>query len=37
MTADVVTSDPTNLKVTEEAIKAMSPLGIIREAGRRNI
>ncbi len=28
MTADVVTSDPTNLEVTEEAIKAMSPLGI---------
>jgi NAD(P)-dependent dehydrogenase (short-subunit alcohol dehydrogenase family) len=28
MTADVVTSDPSNLKVTEEAIKGMSPLGI---------
>ena len=28
MTADVVTGDPTNLQVTEEAIKAMSPLGI---------
>jgi NAD(P)-dependent dehydrogenase (short-subunit alcohol dehydrogenase family) len=28
MTADVVTSDPGNLEVTEEAIKSMSPLGI---------
>jgi NAD(P)-dependent dehydrogenase (short-subunit alcohol dehydrogenase family) len=28
MTADVVTSDPKNFDVTEEAIKMMSPLGI---------
>lgn len=28
MTADVVTSDPSNLEMTGEAIKAMSPLGI---------
>jgi NAD(P)-dependent dehydrogenase (short-subunit alcohol dehydrogenase family) len=28
MTADVVTSDPTNLEVTEDAIRMMSPLGI---------
>jgi NAD(P)-dependent dehydrogenase (short-subunit alcohol dehydrogenase family) len=28
MTADVVTSDPTNVELAAEAIKAMSPLGI---------